>query len=71
MPGHRDQLPDRLQPSADIHIPVKFNGRSRALGSAPVSGIAVPVVNGSTTTRYAVGLLPDYRDGFLGVCAKN
>lgn len=54
-----------------FNISVKFNGGSCALGTATVSGIAVPVVSGSTTTLYAVGLLPDRSNGFLGVGVKN
>ena len=42
-----------------------------ALGTNTVAGYAIPVVNGSVTTLYAVGLLPDRSNGFLAIGTKS
>ncbi|MFT4172137.1 MAG: hypothetical protein QM639_06225 [Rhodocyclaceae bacterium] len=54
-----------------LDMTVTFNGGSCALGTATVSGNAVPVKDGNDTVLYAVGLLGDRSDGFVAVGTKQ
>lgn len=54
-----------------FNLSVTFNGGTCPLGTATISGYAVPVVSGSVTTLYAVGLLADRSNGFLAIGTRN
>jgi len=56
-----------------FNVSVTFGNANCALGTTTVNGYAVPVAgtNGSTTTLYAVGLLPDRSNGFIAIGQKQ
>ncbi|MFM0053275.1 hypothetical protein [Caballeronia grimmiae] len=69
--GYSGTLTPRSTGKNVFNVSVTFNGSNCALGTATVAGYAVPVTNGTTTTLYAVGLLPDRSNGFLAIGTKN
>lgn len=65
----------RLVPRATgknvFDLTVRFLGPNCALGTATANGVAVPVRQGTRLSLYAVGLLPDRSNGFLGVGSRQ
>jgi hypothetical protein len=62
----------RATGKAIYNLTVKYQGGACSMGTSTVSGYGIAdTTGGGATTLYAVGLLPDRSDGFLGVATKT